>query len=465
MVIEAETRSPYPFRMPKPREKKNGNGITKPVPDDLPPYHRTIRLLSDRLVDAQRPIRILDACKWDDEIEEQFFAKGCKELPKITKDYYSKQPLDFDVAEKNREFYEIERDIRRELGTMNPCGALMLRMCKEYRVVVSMLALRGTPDFASISQGLFGSTQDRFHQGDPTLGDLGRTMGKILSRLKDDAIMQEEEKIHDGAAAVKILAERMDAYFGPGVVQVKLSDGVVADAAAGADYIKVRADARFSDRDLDVLEVHEGWVHVGTTLNGALQPVATFLGKGTPACTVTQEGLAIIQEIFGFVSHPGRIQKLTDRIETIRLAEEGADFLECFRNLTDQGREGHTAYQTVYRAFRGSLPSGAGPFTKDVSYSRGFILIYNFVRLAVRQGMASRIPLLFLGKLRLSDLGVLHQLVEDKIVVPPRYLPPPYDDLRALSSWMCYSNFLNTIDLNKAADDYAMIFAGKSADY
>jgi uncharacterized protein (TIGR02421 family) len=449
-----------------PRPKKSAESpFRRPAPDELPPYHRTIRLLSDRIVEAQRPIRILDACKWSDEIEEQFFAKGCRELPPVSKEYYDTQPLGFSVDEKNREFYEIERDIRRELGTLNPCGTMMLRACKEYRVVLSLLSLRGTPDFSAISQGLYGSTYDRFHAGDPTLGDLGRTMAKILSRLRDDAIMEQEEKSHDAESAVKVLGERMDAYFGPGVVSVKLSDGVVADAAAGADYIKVRQDARFSERDLAVLEVHEGWVHIGTTLNGLLQPVATFLGKGTPSCTVTQEGLAIIQEIFTFNSHPDRIVRLTDRVETIRAAEEGADFLQCFHSLVEKGRDPRAAYQTVYRAFRGSLPAGCGPFTKDVSYSRGFILIYNFVRLAVRQGLASRIPMLFLGKLRLSDLGVLHQLVEDKIVVPARYLPPPYDDLRGLGAWMCYSNFLNTINLERAADDYAAIFSGKSTDF
>lgn len=450
-----------------PSAKKKGSGApSKPSPDELPPYHRTIRLLSDRIVEAQRPIRILDACKWPDEIEAEFFAKGATELPPITREHYlQKTPLGFDVEAKNREFFDIERDIRRELGTLNPCGAMMLRMCKEYRAVLSMLSLRGTPDFSAIAQGLYGSTFDRFHAGDPTLGDLGRTMARVLSRLKDDAIMTPEERTIDAQTAVKTLGEQLDAYFGPGLVEVKLSDGVVADAAAGADYIKIRADAKFAERDLAVLEVHEGWVHIGTTLNGMLQPVATFLGKGTPSCTVTQEGLAIIQEIFTFNSNPDRIQKLTDRIETIRKAEEGADFLQCYRGLVEQGRDPHAAYQTVYRAFRGSLPAGCGPFTKDVSYSRGFILIYNFVRLAVRQGLASRIPLLFVGKIRLSDLGILHQLVEDRVVQPPRWLPPPYDDLRGLSAWMCYSNFLNTIDLAKAADDYQAIFAGTSTDY
>src|SRR6185436_8309216 len=125
---------------------------------------------------------------------------------------------------------------------------------------------------------------------------------------RSDAVFAEEEKTLDAAAAVEELSRRMDAYFGKGVVRVKLGGDVVSDAAAGADYIKVRPIARFSPRDIDVLEVHEGWVHIGTTLNGAVQPVATFLSKGTPSTTVTQEGLASIQEIFTFNSTPDRIR-------------------------------------------------------------------------------------------------------------------------------------------------------------
>jgi uncharacterized protein (TIGR02421 family) len=428
------------------------------------PYHRTIRGLSDRIVEAQRPIRVLDACKWNEEVETRFFEKGAKELPEITREFYGRNALPFDVEAKHREFYDIERDIRRELGMLNPAGQLMLRTCKEYRMVLSMLTLRGTPDFSSISQGLYGSTFDRFYPGDPTIGDLGRKMVQILARLKDDVALMKDEKSIDAADAVKHLTERMDAYFGKGVVRVKLSDGVVADAAAGADYIKIRQDAKFSRRDLDILEVHEGWVHIGTTLNGAIQPVATFLSKGTPSCTVTQEGLAIIQEIFTFNSTPDRIRKLTDRIEAIRVAEEGGDFLDTYKMLLERGNDERTAYQTAYRAFRGSLPKGAGPFTKDLSYSRGFILIYNFVRLAVRQGLVHRIPLLFLGKIRIGDLGTLHQLVEDGTIQPPKYLPPPYTDLRGVAAWMCYSNFLNTINLERAAEDYASLLAGTTGE-
>jgi hypothetical protein len=53
---------------------------------------------------------------------------------------------------------------------------------------------------------------------------------------------------------------------------------------------------------VDIYEVHEGWVHVGTTLNGRSQPVCEFLSIGPPRCAATQEGLAVIMEIFTFRS-------------------------------------------------------------------------------------------------------------------------------------------------------------------
>src|SRR5690606_1987122 len=121
-------------------------------------------------------------------------------------------------------------------------------------------------------------------------------------------------------------------------------------------------------------EVHEGWVHVATTLNGANQPVCTFLSKGPPSSTVTQEGLAILVELLAFASHPTRLQRVTNRIRAVELAERGADFLEVFELFREQGLGEQESYSNTTRVFRGSTPRG-GPFTKDISYSKGFILV------------------------------------------------------------------------------------------
>src|SRR5262245_18191169 len=124
----------------------------------LSPYESMVRALSDRLVEAQRPIRILDAIKWDDDVERAFFAKGCRELPPVTRDYYLARPVPFDVEEKLHEFHAIERDVRRQLGEFNAPGQIMARMCQEYREVVRLLKSRGTRAFAEISERLYGSS-------------------------------------------------------------------------------------------------------------------------------------------------------------------------------------------------------------------------------------------------------------------------------------------------------------------
>jgi uncharacterized protein (TIGR02421 family) len=425
----------------------------------LTPYESMVRGLSDRLVEAQRPIRILDAIKWDDDIERAFFEKGCRELPPVTRDYYLSRPVPFDPEKKLTELHAIERDIRRQLGEFNAPGQIMARMCQEYRDVVHLLTHRGTPIFGEISERLYGSSSDSFHAGDPNLVDLGHMMSDILDNLSHEAIFGHEEPTLDAQQAVQTLSERMTTYFGDtGRVRVQLSDGIVADAAAGSDYIKIRHNARFTPREIRLLEVHEGWVHLGTTLNGQNQPVCTFLSKGPPSSTITQEGLAVISEIFAFASHPGRVRRLTNRIEGVALAETGANFLDVYRYFLEEGYSSRESYQHTMRIFRGSLPEGAGPFTKDLCYSKGFVLIYNYIRLAVSRGMLRRVPLLFCGKAALCDIKTIAQLVDEGLVTPPRFVPPAFADLNALSAWMCFANFLNRLSLKRIEDDYAGLF-------
>ena len=49
------------------------------------------------------------------------------------------------------------------------------------------------------------------------------------------------------------------------------------------------------------------------------------------------------------------------------------------------------------------------------------------------------------------------QLVDEGLVAPPKYLPPQFRDLNALAAWMCFSNFLNHLSLDRIEADYANI--------
>jgi uncharacterized protein (TIGR02421 family) len=421
-------------------------------------YRQTIRTLSDRIVAAQAPIRILDAIKWDNAIQDDFFARGGKELPAVDRAYYENRPLDFDPAAVKEELHDIERDVVRRLGKFNPVGQIMSRVCREYRMVVRMLEARGLPEFTSISEELYGASTDAFHAGEATLLDFGEMMAEALTNVDNSPLVEDDPRDIPAVEAVKLLQERLDHAFAAEdeAVRVMVSDGIVADAAAGAGYVKLRNDALFNMRDIRLLEIHEGWVHIGTTINGSKQPICTFLSKGPPSSTVTQEGLAILMELITFSSYPARLRKTTNRIRAVHMAEDGADFIQVYRFFQEHGYSEEVSYQNAMRVFRGSTPTG-GPFTKDLSYNKGFILVYNYIRLAVVQGMLDRIPLLFCGKTTLEDMRTLHQLVQEGIVIQPRFLPPQFSDMKALIAWMCYSNFINRLDFQRVDLDYANI--------
>jgi uncharacterized protein (TIGR02421 family) len=427
------------------------------MPDNNSRYLNLVRQLSDRIVEAQRPIRILDSIKWCSEVRATFFDNGCRELPLVDPGYYrQRNPLEFDPVTVRNELHQIERDIARSLGQLNPLSAIMRRICREYQTVTRMLEARGTADFNLLSEELYGSASDVFHAGDPTLADLGTQMESILINLLKNESMVEAEKDISAGEAVDMLNRRLLDVFPDAGIRVLLNDQMTADAAAGSDYLKIRSDARFNALDIDVLEVHEGWVHLGTTLNGTAQPWCTFLSKGPPSATTTQEGLAVLTEILTMRSSPGRLYRLINRVRAITLAEDGADFIEVFDYLREHDMSDEDSYGIAVRIFRGSTPAGK-PFTKDLAYMRGFVQTYNFLRLAMSEGKLDNLPLLFCGKITLEDINTYRLLMDEGVVIRPQFLPPHFADLKGLATWMSFSRFISSMSFDQLQADYGVL--------
>ncbi|WP_040933465.1 flavohemoglobin expression-modulating QEGLA motif protein [Coxiella burnetii] len=421
------------------------------------PAQKQIRELSEQIVAAQRPVRILDAVKWDESIREAFFKDKFAQLPQVNAEYYQQNDLGFDPDQKLQEFYNIEHQVNRILGKYSAVSALMQQRCREYRDVIHLLKARGTKEFSKISQDLYGSSDEAFYAGAPTLRDLSLTVSKALDHIGEKTLTEKDESKYTAREAVKILGDRLEKYFGKKKnIHVKVSDNIVADASAGADTIKLREDLKFSKRVIQLYEVHEGWVHLGTTLNGLEQKICTFLSKGPPSTTVIQEGLAILTELFTFSSYPARARRINNRVVAINMAENGANFIDVFNFFHEKGQPEEESYYDAVRIFRGSTPD-QGPFTKDLSYSKGFILIYNYIRLAIGSGNLSQLPLLFIGKTDLINIHLLKELDEEGLLTPPQYIPPQFKDLSALSAWGSYSLFLNQLNLEQLARDYRNI--------
>ena len=407
-------------------------------------YKNTILDLSLILTELQRPIQILDAVKWNEGVEDFIIKNKFKELPEIT---YDNRPLKYDPQKKIQEFKELRLKITRELGASDPLGLIMARNCIQYEDVIRMLMARGTPEFYNYSTKLYGSTNEMMGDGKTKLGDLAFAMSQLLTTLDVNILGENFDKTFTSEDVVVELKARLENYFKDEKIKVKLSDGIISDASAGSDYIKIKKGLMFSKKDLDIFEVHEGWVHLGTTLNGDNQPYAKWLAKGPPCSTVTQEGLAVIMELFTFALFPRRAKRLNDRLVACQMAESGANLLEVSKFFLDKGQEDHQALKNAARIFRGAALTGGTPFTKDIAYLKGFVMIYNFMRSVIQEGRAELIPFLFAGKVTLEELPILHEYHQLGIITLPKYIPPQIKDLNGIGVWLAFSEFINGMKL------------------
>lgn len=416
-------------------------------------YKEKLKQFSERIIEAQKQVRLLEAVRWEPKILEDVRKSRYKELPKVSADTYEKNPLGYDPEKKIADFQKINEDIAAELGPEDPLAKILLASCGEYQDLIRMLGVRGTPEFYEYSKKLYGSPQDNFFGSQATVKDLGLHLYNILSGIQD---RKEDEKSAevDSQKALEDLNGRFGRYFPGQNVKVTIEDSMVADAAAMAKTIKLRQAATFTRRDLDILEVHEGWVHMGTTINGLEQRIAKWLHKGPPRVTATQEGLAVLMEIFTFVSFPRRARKINDRVLAIAKAQDGADFLDVVEYFRTEGYEEEDCLIAAQRVFRGGDVKGKYPFTKDISYCKGFVENYNFIRACIQAGRSEIVPYLFVGKVHVSDVPVLFQKQREGIIDAPKFLPPFFKDLNSLIVWMSFSNFLSAAGMASAQDAY-----------
>jgi uncharacterized protein (TIGR02421 family) len=422
-------------------------------------YREKVKALSEMIVEAQKPIRILNAIKWEASVEQEFFKNKGKQLPQVSPESYQAISLDFEPAKKRGELQTIGEQIRKQLGESDELGGLLLSITEQYKKVVDMLEGRGTKQFYNVSRELYGSASDRFFDTQSTIFDQGKLLYAILSSLEGKELGKEYPKTLSAQQVVEQLKVKFENSFLKGMIEVQISDGIVADSAAGGDILKIKEGAHFSTKEIDIFEVHEGWVHIATNANGKGQKVAKFLAKGPPKCAATQEGLAILMEILTFSTYPRRARSINDRILGVEQAEEGANFLEVYEFYLSEGYEEEEAFRNAMRIFRGGCIEGGGPFTKDLSYCKGYIENYNFIRACIRRGRPELIPFLFAGKLHVDDVPLLYRLHLEGVVDSPAFLPPQFADLSGLAVWMSFSSFLNQINSEQVQKHYDALFA------
>jgi uncharacterized protein (TIGR02421 family) len=244
-------------------------------------------------------------------------------------------------------------------------------------------------------------------------------------------------------------------------ISIAVTDKITANACAGNGKIKLRKGARFSTKDVQVLIHHEAFTHVATASNGHAQPYAKFLGFDSPRCTSTQEGLAVLMEIFSNSTYSERILKIADRVIGVSLAEEGGGPRDVFEYYRERGYKKRESFQLMSRVFRGTDFRPGNAFTKDVAYLKGLIECFNFIQFCLVRNHTESLPLLFAGKLHVREIPALCRLQDLGLLKPPKWIPAQFQDVDALSSWfVCASAFGQMGDI-----DYHERFAASYSEH
>lgn len=409
---------------------------------------------SDLLFLAEDRLPVLKSVGWDASVAARFFAAGEKELPKPTYNQLDPEPS-----------FERVSMARALIDGQSPVHDWLRRLADVTDQTASMLASVGTAAFYARSCELYGSPTTPIADGRHTALDLATRLDDLLSDF-EMGTLRLEAPVRLSADQLKVeLDKELGTYFKDKVPDVRVTSDVSAKAAAGRDYIKLRADATFSDLDVSQLLHHEALIHIATGMNGRSHGRFSILGESHPGNAMTQEGLAVFAEFISGSIDPRRFRRLADRTIAIDMAENGADFLEIYQYFREKSTKDapYEAFESARRIVRGGMVEGGAPFTKDGVYLSGLVEVHCYLRAAIRSGDTDLIKLLFVGKIDLDDLEAMDMLMRAGLLKQPEILPPWASDARYLLAHLAYSTFVNQIDLRQVAARYDSLIAKRQS--
>jgi hypothetical protein len=152
-----------------------------------------------------------------------------------------------------------------------------------------------------------------------------------------------------------------------------------------------------------------------------------------------------------------RLRRIALRVTAIKMALEGADFIEVFKYFVNEGQSEEESVRSAQRIFRGGDTKGKIVFTKDAVYLPGVLEVHTILRGAIRDNRPEIIRNLFAGRLTVADAIQLNPFFESGWLAPAVYLPTWATDLRRLAASLAYSAFignikLDNVNLNRAVE-------------
>ncbi len=412
-----------------------------------------------RLAKLGSRIRVLSGLAWPIELETRFldgWRAGKPTLPAPPT-----QPVD------HTDTLAALDDILQHLDRGHPVGDWLYRTAWSYRVAARMLGSIGRPHFTECSTLLYGQPGTRYRSQSTTTAESAAQMLAITDQLLGAQYVPHIAYDIPAPDFSVMLRQRIEPFFTDDPVSVVLDTELASKAAAGSKVIRLRADALFSQLDLDQLVEHEAFIHAATLLNGKHQPWLRCLGTGAPRTTRTQEGLATFAEIITGAMDINRLRRLALRVVRLQEALDGADFIEVFKAFLAAGQSEVDSYRSAARIFRGGDVRGQVCFTKDGAYLEGLLLVTAFIKRALHENRGDTLRMVFCGRVDLGDLITLAPYRASGLIAAPRYVPPWAQHPERVLATLAFSTVtqamrLDTFDLQRFAayEDELMASAG-----
>jgi len=325
---------------------------------------------------------------------ERFRHGGCQSAPEFL---YRPRPDDPSLMKRRLFSIPLER-------IEDPSLAAIFRAKQdELDRQTTLLADRNTPRFLLGCRQIFGDVE-------PSLLSLAKTILRDIpphthDDRKGDVLAVEE--FAEMARAEIAHYRKQDPTL---AARVEVRDDITGILVSKGNFL-IGTDTRVARARVEATLAHEIGTHALTYHNGRQQPLQE-LYCGMAGYEPLQEGIAVLAEyLVGGLSRP-RLRLLAGRVLAVELLTEGADFLETYRHLHDQGRfSQQTAFTIAMRVHRG------GGYTKDAVYLRGLSSLLQYL------AKGGDLEALMVGKITLELLPFIEELRWRQVLQPPRLTP------------------------------------------
>ena len=331
-----------------------------------------------------------------DAMMEFLSAKG-KAAPRL--EY---RELDFDPVELQKRIDEVELAHLHEPLV----EGLLIEKRRELHLQLDLICARGTDEFRSLSERLYGGVSDDL------LAHAQALLGFARPHRPRARVVDAEELARRSKQLIALYA-REDPAFRP-VVEIRDD---VGGLMVSYPKLMIPAGARVSERRVDPLLSHEVSVHLLTGHNGASQGLSLF-ATGLAGYEEIQEGLGVFAEwAVGGLDFP-RIRLIAGRVVAVHAMLAGADFVECFRLLHEHHDiRPQRAFTITARAYR------SGGLAKDAIYLRGFYRVMEWI------ADGGSLDPFWRAKIAPLHIPILDQLAEQGLVheavLTPEFLDRP----------------------------------------